>query len=40
MNVVVGATTLYDVVGDGNHGPTELVLYCKLYEIIGTPPVS
>ena len=41
MNVVVGASTLYDVVGsDGNHGPTELVLYCKLYEIIGTPPVS
>jgi hypothetical protein len=27
-------------VGVGNHGPVELVLYCKLYDNIGEPPVS
>ena len=36
---VNGASTLYDVVGDGNHGPADFVLYCKLYESIGAPPL-
>ena len=35
---VVAAVTLYGV--DGNHGPDELVLYCKLYEDTGAPPLS
>ena len=37
-NDVVGAGTEYGVGGD--HGPVELVLYRKLYDIIGAPPVS
>ena len=38
MYDVAGANKVYGVVG--NHGPEELVLYCKLYEDMGDPPLS
>ena len=40
MYDVVAAFTVYGVVGVGNHGPDELVLYCKLYEDMAAPPLS
>ena len=41
VNVYVNAVAGVGVYGvDGSHGPDELVLYCKLYEDIGVPPLS
>ena len=36
---VVGDEATEYGMGVGNHGPVELVLYCKLYDNIGAPPV-
>ena len=39
-NDVVGAGTEYGVGGDHVIGAVKLVVYRKLYDIIGAPPVS
>ena len=41
VNVYVNAVAGVGVYGvEGNHGPDELVLYCKLYDVMAAPPLS